>query len=1012
MSGTRATLRRRAALIAAPSVVVLVLAAVALGSLVQEIGCNQKAHYALVRALADGTAIVDEYQPESCDLAYTDGHYYAAKAPGLAFAVLPIYLALDAAGAMPDDPRTAIWVLGLFGALVPALLAAAIAGRLAERVAPATGAFVAAALALGTLLLPFGTLLFAHALAAALALGAFALLWRDRPAPATAALAGLLVGLAVVVEHPAALVAPVLGAYALSRFGARRAGAFAGGAAAGVLPLLAYNYWAFGSVTHFAVVDAISVAGNTGHDVVGGHDRGVFGALAPSTTVALELLASARGLLTVTPVVAAGVAGLVLLARRGFRAEAFAVAAVAGLYLLWNSGLTSPFGGPFGGDSPGARYLVPVLPFLAPGIALALREAFWPTALLAALSAVFVGLATATEPMLNGVDTGRWWELASKGEFTGGVVTLLGGPSGVWAVLPFFAGVAAAAGVAAVATPRSGTTRGALIAAAGVVAAWVVVASAAPPLLERGRTLAALAVLLAGAAAAYVAVRGPVAAREDAAAAARAAAAGRGARPALLTGLLAASVLVAWHGATSTAPADGYDGAAHVQYAEHVRETGELPVEEDTYEFASPPAFHWLSVRGQELAGGVGDAVEKVSDGPSGPAGRVLWLALLVAGTWLAFGPRRRLGVLLLGGAGTLLLLEVLVVSVATEWRIGQAISVASTAAILVLAWLLGREAWPGETARPIAVAALAAGMPVLSRMGAMFHPEPLFAALALAAVLVAVRAARREWPLRHAAALGLLLGLGALTRQTTGIVVVALAVAVAVAARRRALVFGAVVAGVLLLVAGPWWLHQYDRYGNPIQSNLEREGYLLAEGQPRSFYVSFPARDLVLHPFRPAFENELLPMIHADVWGDWFGGQHDLWKDPGGAARFFVSTQSVLGLPASVLAVGALFAFGVPALRRLLRGPPRGPDVVFATALLVAALSWTAFVVTLVRYPQAGGDPVKASYMLYLVPLFALALVRAGSALWRRRGLWRIAVGAWIALYAASFVGYLLTSW
>jgi 4-amino-4-deoxy-L-arabinose transferase-like glycosyltransferase len=476
--------------------------------------------------------------------------------------------------------------------------------------------------------------------------------------------------------------------------------------------------------------------------------------------------------------------------------------------------------------------------------------------------------------------------------------------------------------------------------------------------------------------------------------------------------VIAAAALVAWHGATSLPPADGYDGTAHVEYAEHLRATGELPVEEDTYEFASPPAFHWLSVQGQELAGRASGVLGEISDGPSGPAGRVLWLALLVAGTWLAFGPRRRLGVLLLGGAGALLVLEALVASAGTEWRIGQAISVAATGAILVLAWLLGREAWPGETGRPLAVAALAAGMPVLSRLGSMFHPESLFAALALAAVLVTVRAARREWPLQHAVGLGLLLGLGALTRQTTGIVVVSLAVAVAVAARRRALTFGAVVAGVLLLVAGPWWLHQYDRYGNPIQSNLEREDYLLAEGQPRSFYVSLPARDLVVHPFRPAFENELLPMIHADVWGDWFGGQHDFWEDPGRAERFFVSTQSVLGLPASVLAVGALFAFGVPALRRLLRGVASHPDFVFATALLLAALSWIAFVVTLVRYPQEGGDPIKASYMLYLAPLFALVLVRAGSALWRRGGLRRTAIGAWVVLYAASFVGYLLTSW
>ena len=98
MRADAGTAARRTGLAAS---LVLVVLAFSLGSLVQEIGCNQKAHYALVRALAEGTAIVDEYQPESCDLAYTDGHYYAAKAPGLAFAVLPVYVALDAADADP-----------------------------------------------------------------------------------------------------------------------------------------------------------------------------------------------------------------------------------------------------------------------------------------------------------------------------------------------------------------------------------------------------------------------------------------------------------------------------------------------------------------------------------------------------------------------------------------------------------------------------------------------------------------------------------------------------------------------------------------------------------------------------------------------------------------------------------------------------------------------------------------------------------------------------------------------
>ena len=1008
MSDTPATPRARA-LFAAPVVIALALVAVALGSLVQEIGCNQKAHYALVRALADGTSVVDEYQPESCDLAYTDGHYYAAKAPGLAFATLPVYLALDAAGAVPENPRTAVWILGLFGALLPALVLGVLSIGLAERVARGTGPVVAAALLLGTLVLAFATLLFAHVLAAALIAGAFALLWRERPTLVLVGAAGLLVGLAATVEHPAGLVALPLGAYAWSQRRGRGVAAFLGGCAAGFAPVLAYNWWSFGSPAHFAVTDVITVAGDTGHDVVGGQDRGLFGAVAPSTHVLLELLASAKGLLTLSPVVAAGVAGLIVLARGRWRREALAALGAFALYVIWNSGLTTPFGGPFGGDSPGARYLVPALPLLAPGLAVAFRAAFLPTALLAGISVVFLALATSTEPMLGDFDTGRWWELAADGEFTHGVVPLLGGPAGVVGVLPFFLGVGAVSALAVATAPRGPTERRDRLPAAGVVGAWALLSTAAPPLLERGDTVAALAVVAGAAAVAYAGFRG-AAVRRDLVGAARTAA--EAPPRALVTGVVAVAVLLAWHGATSIDPADGYDGTAHVEYAEHLRSTGDIPEEEDTYEFASPPAFHWVSVQGQRLVDTIRGGVAEVTDGRSGAAGRLLWLGAVVAGAWLVIGPRRRVGLVLLAAAAGAALLELGSVASEETWRLGQAVSVGATGATVLLAWFLGREAWPRETLRPLAVSVATVANPLVLRLGAMFHPEPLHALLAVAALLLAVRAVRRGWPVPVAVLLGLLLGVAAMTRQTALVVIAALGLAVLIAGRARALSFAAVTAGVLLLVAGPWWLHQYDRYGNPIKSNLEREGYMLEEGQPASFYASLPLRELVTHPYRPSFENELLPMVHADIWSDWFGGQHDLWRNPGSAERLFVSTQSVLGLPASVLAVAALLAFGVPALRRLGRGAARPPDFLFATSFLLATLSWASFVITLVRFPQEGGDPVKASYMLYLVPVFALVLVRAGSELRRRRLSWRIAVDTWVVLYAASMAGYLATAW
>jgi len=114
---------------------------------------------------------------------------------------------------------------------------------------------------------------------------------------------------------------------------------------------------------------------------------------------------------------------------------------------------------------------------------------------------------------------------------------------------------------------------------------------------------------------------------------------------------------------------------------------------------------------------------------------------------------------------------------------------------------------------------------------------------------------------------------------------------------------------------------------------------------QPASFYVSFPLRSLVAHPFRPDFSDQLLPKLHAELWSDWFGvvhGDRPSWN----LERVTSSTQSVLGFVADLLALGGLVALAVPAAVRVLRRRSRAPtDVGLGLLGTLAVASVAAFV-------------------------------------------------------------------
>jgi hypothetical protein len=466
--------------------VAVLLVGLSYATMIQNFSWNQTSHYDLLQALYHEQTSIDPYEQNTGDKVIYKGHWYSARAPGLALFVLPWYTALNAVDAAewarrsPAEPGDdeLIYLVGLWGNVLPGLLLVVLMWRAAERLQPGFGAATAVTLGLGTPALPLSTLLFSHIFTAFLGFAAFTMLMRERDGPPRAWLigaAGLAIGYAIASEYPLALLGGVLGFYLLSRRDTltplgvlRRGGAYAAGILVGIVPLALYNLAAFRSLTHVAYAN------------VPQQHQGFFGITAPSLRVAATLLGDSRGLLTLAPVLAMGGLGTVALYRRGRRAESLVILGVCLCYLTYNSGYYLPFGG----GSPGPRFLTTLLPFLALPLAIAFARWPGPTIALAAASVTCAVLATIAHPLIGyETETVSWMRHLLNGYFQPTIATAYGlgrGWGEIWVfLLPAFGAI----GLAAYVTPRMRLTGHSLRAGLLALGAWALYAALAPTLL-------------------------------------------------------------------------------------------------------------------------------------------------------------------------------------------------------------------------------------------------------------------------------------------------------------------------------------------------------------------------------------------------------------------------------------------------------------------------------------------------------------------------------------------------
>jgi hypothetical protein len=328
-------------------------------------------------------------EPQLFDRAVYRGKTYSDKAPGMAFLAIPAYVVERALG-LARAPRdwapegdVSLWGIHIFSSGVLFLACALLLGRAAESLVPGTGAATAAVFGTATIAAALAATLFEHDAASLFALAGFLCAWRQR-SPWRLALAGLLLGTGVLFQYGAAIAAVAVAAYAAWHARARVAWLLFGAVPPALL-LGAYDRAAFGSPFHLSYrYVANRYAESQRH--------GFFGIGVPTPHGLWETLLGGRGLVVFSPVLVAASAGVWLMWRRGRRSEAAVVTVVTLAFVLSNGGYFLPYGG----NSPGPRFLTPALPFLLLGLPYALERAPRVTLLLALASALLTGCQTLT----------------------------------------------------------------------------------------------------------------------------------------------------------------------------------------------------------------------------------------------------------------------------------------------------------------------------------------------------------------------------------------------------------------------------------------------------------------------------------------------------------------------------------------------------------------------------------------------------------------------------------------
>ena len=189
---------------------------------------------------------------------------------------------------------------------------------------------------------------------------------------------------------------------------------------------------------------------------------------------------------------------------------------------------------------------------------------------------------------------------------------------------------------------------------------------------------------------------------------------------------------------------------------------------------------------------------------------------------------------------------------------------------------------------------------------------------------------------------------------------------------RKNYFIFMLIVFLIFIIIVSPFYFHLFQNYGSVTSFNMEPSKFDF-RNQPLSFYIPISGSLSALfdEPIRGNFDNQLLPILYSDLWGDYWGYFSFTSKslDTGRNQMLignYLGRVNLLSIFPTVLLIVAFSKLG----------KYKENQLIYKYFKYTIYFTFFGYLWFLIKYPSIpSGDTIKSTYMLQLFNLLGLSL-------------------------------------